>query len=159
MTTEAKINSITQLANNIKSNLTTNVVGTNLEITAPTTVYVDNLPQGLTKDIARQVHDYDADLTMALTHAVGQLAVENFSTNGDLTSASFETKLDSNKVQVNIDKSRTFAVPGAKGEEPTNMTKLASTQVKFVARAGRNGDLDEVRTLITEMANKAYGTQ
>ena len=158
MTTEAKINSITQLANNIKSNLTTNVVGTNLEITAPTTVYVDNLPQGLTKDIARQVHDYDADLTMALTHAVGQVAVENFSTNGDLTSASFETKLDSNKVQVNIDKSRTFAVPGAKGEEPTSMTKLASTQVKFVARAGRNGDLDEVRTLITEMANKAYGS-
>ena len=158
MTTEAKINSITQLANNIKSNLTTNVVGTNLEITAPTTVYVDNLPQGLTKDIARQVHDYDADLTMALTHAVGQVAVENFSTNGDLTSASFETKLDTNKVQVNIDKSRTFAVPGAKGEEPTSMTKLASTQVKFVARAGRNGDLDEVRTLITEMANKAYGS-
>lgn len=158
MTTEAKINSITQLANNIKSNLTTNVIGTNLEITAPTTVYVDNLPQGLTKDIARQVHDYDADLTMALTHAVGQVAVENFSTNGDLTSASFETKLDSNKVQVNIDKSRTFAVPGAKGEEPTSMTKLASTQVKFVARAGRNGDLDEVRTLITEMANKAYGS-
>ena len=158
MTTEAKINSITQLANNIKSNLTTNVVGTNLEITAPTTVYVDNLPQGLTKDIARQVHDYDADLTMALTHAVGQVAVENFSTNGDLTSASFETKLDTNKVQVSIDKSRTFAVPGAKGEEPTSMTKLASTQVKFVARAGRNGDLDEVRTLITEMANKAYGS-
>ena len=158
MTTETKINAIATLANNIKGNLTTNVVGTNLEITAPTTVYVDNLPQGLTKDIARQVHDYDADLTMALTHAVGQLAVENFSTNGDLTSASFETKLDTNKVQVNIDKSRTFAVPGAKGEEPTSMTKLGSTQVKFVARAGRNGDLDEVRTLITEMANKAYGS-
>ena len=155
---EAKINSIATLANTIKGSLTTTVVGTNLEIAAPSSVYVDNLPQGVTKELARQVHDYDADITMALTHAVGQVAVENFSTNGDLTSASFETKLDSNKVQVNIDKSRTFAVPGAKGEEPTSMTKLASTQVKFVARAGRNGDLDEVRTLITEMANKAYGT-
>ena len=155
---EAKINAITDLAKNIKANLTTTVVGTNLEVTAPSSIYVDNLPQGVTKDIARQVHDYDADITMALTHAVGQVAVENFSTNGDLTSASFETKLDTNKVQVNIDKSRTFAVPGAKGEEPTSMTKLGSTQVKFVARAGRNGDLDEVRTLITEMANKAYGS-
>lgn len=159
MTTETKINAIATLANNIKGNLTTNVVGTNLEVTAPSSIYVDNLPQGVTKDIARQVHDYDADITMALTHAVGQVAVENFSTNGDLTSASFETKLDTNKVQVNIDKSRTFAVPAGKGEEPTSMTKLGSTQVKFVARAGRNGDLDEVRTLITEMANKAYGTQ
>ena len=56
-----------------------------------------------------------------------------------------------------MDKTRTFAVPGAKGEEPTSMTKLGSTQVKFVARAGRNGDLDEVRSLITEMATKAYG--
>ena len=157
MTTETKINAIATLANNIKGNLTTNVVGTNLEITAPASTYVDNLPQGLTKELARQVHDYDADLTMALTHAVGQVAVENFSTNGELTTASFEAKLDTNKVQVNVDKTRTFAVPGAKGEEPTNMTKLGSTQVKFVARAGRNGDLDEVRSLITEMATKAYG--
>ena len=157
MTTETKINAIATLANNIKGNLTTNVVGTNLEITAPPSTYVDNLPQGLNKEIARQVHDYDADLTMALTHAVGQVAVENFSTNGELTTASFEAKLDTNKVQVNVDKTRTFAVPGAKGEEPTNMTKLGSTQVKFVARAGRNGDLDEVRSLITEMATKAYG--
>ena len=157
MTTETKINAIATLANNIKGNLTTNVVGTNLEITTPPSTYVDNLPQGLTKELARQVHDYDADLTMALTHAVGQVAVENFSTNGELTTASFEAKLDTNKVQVNVDKTRTFAVPGAKGEEPTNMTKLGSTQVKFVARAGRNGDLDEVRSLITEMATKAYG--
>ena len=157
MTTETKINAIATLANNIKGNLTTNVVGANLEITAPPSTYVDNLPQGLTKELARQVHDYDADLTMALTHAVGQVAVENFSTNGELTTASFEAKLDTNKVQVNVDKTRTFAVPGAKGEEPTSMTKLGSTQVKFVARAGRNGDLDEVRSLITEMATKAYG--
>ena len=157
MTTETKINAIATLANNIKGNLTTNVVGTNLEITAPASTYVDNLPQGISKEVARQVHDYDADLTMALTHAVGQVAVENFSTNGELTTASFEAKLDTNKVQVNVDKTRTFAVPGAKGEEPTNMTKLGSTQVKFVARAGRNGDLDEVRSLITEMATKAYG--
>ena len=150
---------ISSLAGKLKETLATETNGTTLKMHHDGNVYTENLPEGITPELARKVHEYDVDITMALTHAAGQVAIENFTTNGDLTDAVYTAKLDTNKLEVCFDRSKTFQVPPKDGGEPSSITKHCNTTVKFVARAGRNSDLDHIRTALVEMANEAYGSK
>ena len=150
---------IASLAGKLKETLVTETNGTTLKMSHEGNVYTENLPEGITQELARKVHEYDVDITMALTHAAGQVAIENFTTNGDLTDATYTAKLDTNKLEVSFDRSKTFQVPPKDGGEPSSITKNCNTTVKFVARAGRNSDLDHIRTALVEMASEAYGSK
>ena len=148
---------ISSLATSLKETMASEVSGTTLKMSHGDNVYAQHLPEGITAEIARKVHDYDVDITMALTHAAGQVAIENFTTNATLTDATYSGKLDTNKLEVNFDRTKTFQVPPKDGGEPSSITKNCNTTVKFVARAGRNSDLDHIRTALVEMATEAYG--
>ncbi len=113
-------------------------------------VYHDNLPENLTKEVVKDVHDYNSNFVAASTYAFGKMAVKAMEGNKDLESANIEIKMvGRDKVAVNTERKAEFSI----GKE---IVKYGQTTVAYTVQGGRNaGQLKAARDAVSALAAEA----
>jgi superoxide dismutase len=120
-------------------------------------LYHENLPEGLTPELAKQHDEYDAQFIAASAHASGQLAHEAFAADKKVTQASFGLAMgDLKEVSHVHTRHKTYTQPGS----DTKIEVYGAVTTKLSHTAERNvGDLKQVRNELKDAAAAAFGSK
>jgi hypothetical protein len=152
-TKELKAEVLALSANISKAITIDNKAGT---ATAGETVYVDNLPEGLTQEVVKSVSDYNTTFVAASTHAFGVAAVDAFKANKKAERFAVEIPMiGKDNLSLSIDRTRESHNP----QDPTKkITTYGNVTASLKMKAGDNsGQFKLARTTIKELAFAAYG--
>lgn len=119
-------------------------------------LYDENLPEGLTTDIVKQLSEYDGVVIKGTSHAVGSLAIEAMKKNAGLEVVSGEFQFgnhDTIAVTTNRSLVRKDGLNGG-----ADVTVFGATNVKVEFSSGKNNaQLKAVKNEIKSLAAAAFG--
>lgn len=115
-------------------------------------LYNDNLPEGLTTDTVKQVHDYNTTFVAAGTLAFGNLAATAMKSNKSLEEANISIKMGvKDKLEINMLRSKEYTNPLVENSDP--VTKYGVVKANYQIQAGANkGQLKAVRNHLAELS-------
>ncbi len=121
--------------------------------------YVSTLPEGMTKESVKALHDHNSHFYSAATLAVGEMAIEHMKKDKKLEAVEASVPLyGKDTFDLTIERSRTFANPQDKDKPTTTYANVKATLVTQSARAAR-GTMNQVRQELAASALAAFGSK
>lgn len=117
-------------------------------------VYNENLPEGITPEIVKDVSNFNTKFIAAGAYAFGKVAVDAMAHNKSLETSTLEISMGNrDSIGYNVDRKREYTNHlSGNGEK---QVKLGVVTASFDVRAGKNGgQLKAARTLIGELASE-----
>lgn len=149
---------IAELSASIQKSITIDAKAATVSVSP--TVYVENMPEGVTLESVSAVREYDTNFVTATAHALGTMGVSTMAKHPSLTrlEAEFDMGHKGNSVTHSIDRKKvTIDQLHNKGAEITKFGTM-STTVEFAA--GKNsGQLKAARKTISDAAMAAFGNK
>lgn len=152
MTSTSKIpTAVTELAADLVKKI--HIVDGKLTVDAD--VYVTTLPEDVSVEMARKIHDHNQIFYPAATLAFGEKATTLLKKNPDEKMTSLEFPLiDKDHFNVTMHREKSFTVPGT-DKKTTTAGYVEATLTTQSSRANR-GVMNHVRDTLTEQAMKAF---
>jgi len=129
--------------------------------TIPDTTYIDNLPEGITKEVVEQVQTYNTQMGSALALALGSAAIPAMKKNADISSVEVKMPVVG-KDYIAVDFTKERQVPSRDENNQPNGTKskFGNTTVEYgMYGMTSRGQLLAVKTLLTDQAMAAFGNK
>lgn len=122
-------------------------------------VYDDNLPDGLTPDVVKQVSNYTTEFVAAGMEAAGNIALQAMKKDKKLQDVEATLPMGAfGEVDYQVRREKEVQLPFAKEGEPTSEVQYGTSHVKVSFHAGRNsGLLSKVRKEIKANAAEIFG--
>lgn len=126
-------------------------------------LYEKSLPEGITTDQIKAIQQHNTALVAATGLAVGELAIDAFKADKDLTRVSTEFAAVGDKISTAVIRSREYPAGGIPKEgevrDPNaKIVKYGVIEAAYeVASNGNKGELKKVRTHIGALALAALG--
>jgi uncharacterized protein YlxP (DUF503 family) len=122
--------------------------------TLPEDFYGSQLPEGLTPEIANQVHVADRDFVAGVAKGYGKVALQTLKEQPDLSETTLQTTAgQGNPLTIRVERSRTYkvsaALTGGKDAEP--VTNYGVTTVKLTNQAAVTGS-GVLKSVLKEIA-------
>lgn len=118
--------------------------------------YVETLPEDISVEMIKKVHDHNSNFFPAVTMAAGELAIASMKKDKKLDSMSLEVPMiNKDHFDVTIERSRSFPNPQG-GDAITNWGNVKASLVTQSARGSR-GVMNHVRDHLAAEALKAFG--
>lgn len=124
-------------------------------------LYEKTLPEGITLEQLKAVQQHNTALVAATALAVGEIAVDAFKADKELTRVSTEFPVANDKIGANVLRSREYPAGGIPKEgevrDPSaKITKYGVIEASYeTASNGNKGELKKVRTQIGALAAAA----
>ncbi len=115
------------------------------------------LPDGLTEKDVQRVDAWRSDLIAGVSLAVGEKAIEAFSSDKKIETVSFTMPVNKDKLDIGVERRRTY--PNRMGGEGApDIVKHAALVARYqVAASGNRGDFGRVRSHLSAQAAKIFG--
>lgn len=130
-------------------------------VLAEADLYEKSLPEGITMDQLKTIQTHNTQLVAATALAVGELAVNAFAKDAELSRVTAEVVVGSDKIGTNVLRSRDYPAGGIPKEgevrDPNaRITKWGVIEASYeVASNGNKGELKKVRAHIGALAAAA----
>lgn len=124
--------------------------------TLPETAYVDNLPEGLTKDIVEQVQDYNTTFATASAYSIGEAGNKAFKKHSSLDHVTAEIPTVGGD-SFGFDFRRSKEVNAAPGSAEKKTIHGVMSIKHTMHSIGKRGDVGRVRDFLQAQATAQAG--
>lgn len=123
------------------------------------TAYVDNLPDGITREIVEQLNEYDTSVASALAATLGNAAIPEIKKNKNLDKVTVTLPtVGKDSFSATFDRERQVPARNEKGEPAGTRPAYGIVNVEHTMYGTRNrAQLAGVKKMLTEKATAAFG--
>lgn len=144
----AKHDDVMELSGKLSSGFT--IEGTTPSVSK--TLYMDNLPETVSKEAAEALNNYNSVFFPASTHAFGEKAIEAMKGNPEIQQMTIEIPMvGKDHYDVTINRQRTYRNPQ---DESTPVVKWGQVDTQLVTHSAKNsrGEMNAIRDKLSAMA-------